>query len=96
MPNKKTFIRYFWNRLRPFIRVQLEEHGHHLDNWEEAIKKAINAEAKVIRQPIFLTKRGHQPIKSKDIEKNIKTKKLSPPSSTNTSGQAAQSGQTTA
>lgn len=46
LPNKETFISYFWNGLRLLIRAQVDGHVHKLDNWEKVIKEAINAKAK--------------------------------------------------
>ena len=50
-PNEEVLIRYFCDGLRPSIRTQTDERGRDLDTWEEAIKKAINAEAKAACQP---------------------------------------------
>ena len=44
--NEKTFIKYFWNRLRSSIRVQLDKCSCYLDTWKKLIKKAIDIEAK--------------------------------------------------
>ena len=44
-------IRYFREGLRPSIRAQLDARGRELDSWEEAIEKAIDAEAKASLQP---------------------------------------------
>ena len=50
-PNDEIMIRYFWEGLRPSIRAQLDARGRELDSWEEAIEKAIDAEAKASLQP---------------------------------------------
>ena len=47
-PNKEIMIRYFWEGLKHFVRAQLDARGKDLDSWEEAVKKAVNAEAKVL------------------------------------------------
>ena len=70
-PNEEVLIRYFRDGLRPSIRAQVDEHGRDLDIWEEAIEKAIDAEAKADRQPQCLMRdmdnrcpRGHRPAKT--------------------------------
>ena len=47
-PNEETMIRYFREGLKPFIRAQLDAQGRDLDSWEEAVEKAVNAEAKAL------------------------------------------------
>ena len=41
-------IRYFRESLRSFIWAQLDAQNRDLDSWKEVIKKAVNAEAKVL------------------------------------------------
>ena len=55
-PTERVLICYFCDGLRPSIRAQTNERGQDLDSWEEAIEKAINAEAKTARQPQSLIK----------------------------------------
>ena len=43
-------IRYFREGLRPSVRAQLDARGRDLDSWEEAVEKAVNAEAKALLQ----------------------------------------------
>lgn len=92
VPNEETLIRYFRDGLRPSIRAQLDERGRHLDNWEEAIEKAVDPEAKAARQPTSRTKeidsrcaRGHRPMRSEDSERDVEAKKPPPPSPANPS-----------
>ena len=49
-PNKEILIRHFWEGLKPCVRAQLDIRGRNQDSWEEAIRKAINAEAKALLQ----------------------------------------------
>ena len=48
--NEKIIIQYFREGLRLSIRAQFDARGRDLDFWEEAIKKAVNAEAKALLQ----------------------------------------------
>lgn len=72
----------------------MDERAWYLDNWEEAIKEAIkeaiDIEAKAAQQPTLFTKkidgqytRGYQPLKTKDFGKNVEAKKSLPSSSAN-------------
>lgn len=72
-PNEDLLIRYFRDGLRPSIRAQLDERDRDLDNWQEVIERAIDAEAKAGRQAPSLAResdarcpRGQRPIKSRD------------------------------
>ena len=49
-PNKKILIWYLCNGLRPSIQAQTDKQGWDLDTWEEAIKNAIDVEAKAACQ----------------------------------------------
>lgn len=51
--NKAALIRYFRDGLKPSIRSQNDKQGRDLDNWEEAIEKAINNEVKSARLSHF-------------------------------------------
>ena len=55
-PTEEVLICYFCDGLRPSIRAQTDERGQDLDTWEEAIEKAIDAEAKAACQPQSLMK----------------------------------------
>ena len=81
-PNKEIMIRYFWNGLRPSVRAQLDARGRDLDFWQEAIKKAVNAEAKAMLQSSSNIhemdsrySQGYKPVKKekKDSKKNKST-----------------------
>ena len=48
--NKETMIRYFRKGLRPSVWAQLDTQGRNQDSWEEAVEKAVNAEAKTLLQ----------------------------------------------
>lgn len=83
MPNKETLISYIWNGLRPLIWSQLDGRGQQLDNWEEAIKKPIDVEAKVAYQPLAFFKaidswctRRYQTLENDNYENVVKAKKL--------------------
>ncbi len=54
--NKTTLIRYFWKRLRPSIRPQLDHQKQDLDIWEEVVEKAGDIEVKANLQPPFYVK----------------------------------------
>ena len=56
-PNEEVLIWYFCNSLRPFIRAQIDKQSKERDIWKEAIKKAIDAEAKAVRQPQSLIRK---------------------------------------
>ena len=64
-------IRYFREGLRLSIRAQLDVRGRELDFWEEAVKKVVNAEAKVLLQSFSNTRN----IDSKCSQKNKPAKK---------------------
>ncbi len=73
--NETTLICYFRERLRPFIRAQLDHREQDLDGWEEVVEKAGDAEAKVNLQPPFYVRdinakcpKGHHPSAKKDKE----------------------------
>ena len=55
-PTEEVLICYFRDGLRPSIQAQADERGQDLDTWEEAIKKAIDVEAKTACQPQSLIK----------------------------------------
>lgn len=42
-PNKDVLICYFQDDLRLLIRAQMDKQSRNLDNWDEAIEKAIDA-----------------------------------------------------
>ena len=46
-------IRYFRERLRPSVRVEMEQRGGELNSFEELVKKAVDAKAKAALQLRF-------------------------------------------
>ena len=46
-------IRYFWEGLRPLVRVEMEQRGRELDSFEELVEKAVDAEAKAALRTRF-------------------------------------------
>ena len=71
--NGDILIQYFREGLRPYIRAQLDVRDRELDSWEEAIEKAVDAEAKALLQPPSGTReidakclRGYRPAKKED------------------------------
>ena len=80
--NKEIMIWCFLKGLRPSIQAQIDVRSQDLSSWEEAIKKAINAEAKAILLSSSTTRDidsrchwGNRPAKKeeKDFEKNKST-----------------------
>ncbi len=74
-PNKTTLIRYFQERLHPFIWAQLDHRGRDLDGWKEVVEKIGDVEAKANLQPPFYVRdidascpKGHCPSAKKDKE----------------------------
>ncbi len=74
-PNKITLIRYFWEGLHPSIQVQLDHQRRDLDDWEEVVEKAGDAEVKANLQPPFYVRdidtrcsKNHCPSAKKDKE----------------------------
>ena len=66
-------IRYFREGLRPSVRAQLDARGRDLDSWEEAVEKAVNAEAKAMLQSSSSTRemdsrcpQGNRPAKKEE------------------------------
>lgn len=52
--NEDLLIWYFWDYLRLYICVQINEYNKNLENWQEMFEKAINTKAKVDRQSYSL------------------------------------------
>lgn len=46
-----TIIQYFWEVLKPSIKAKINQCRRELDSFEELVKKAVKAEAKVALQP---------------------------------------------
>ena len=74
-------IQYFWKDLRPSIRAQLDVRDRDLDSWEEAVKKAVNVEAKALLQSPANTRdmdsrcsQGNNPAKKEEKDSGGKNK----------------------
>ena len=50
-PEEGTMIWYLREGLRPLVRVKMEQRGRKLDNFEEIVKKAVDAKAKAAFKP---------------------------------------------
>lgn len=50
-PSKGVLGRYFYEDLRPSIKLWIVEEGRELDGWDDLVKKATRAEAKTKLQP---------------------------------------------
>ena len=93
-------IQYFREGLRPSIRAQLDARSRDLDSWEEAVKKAVNAEAKTSLQSPASTRdmdsrcpRGNRAAKRE--EKDSKNKSTdSTPADTSSGKQSSSTQQT--
>ena len=44
--NELTMICYFWEELKPFIKVEMEQQDREFINFEEIVQRIVNAEAK--------------------------------------------------
>ena len=55
-PTKPTMLRYFWVGLKPSILAELENQDLELESFNQMIKKAIDAEAKLALQSRSSTK----------------------------------------
>ena len=93
-------IRCFREGLRPSIRAQLDARGRDLDSWEEAVEKAVNAEAKALLQSSASTRdmdsrcpRGNRPARKE--EKDSKNKSADSASADTSSGKQSSSTQQT-
>ena len=54
-PENGTMIRYFREGLCPSIKVEMEQRGRELDNFEKLVQTVVNAEAKAALQPCSYT-----------------------------------------
>ena len=86
-------IQYFRKGLRPSVWAQLNARGRDLDSWEEAIKKAVNAEAKTLLQSSTSTcnmnsrcPQGNRPIKKDKKDSGGKNKSTDSASANTSSG----------
>ena len=67
-PDKLTMIRYFWEGLKPSIKVEMEQQDRASTSFEEMVQRAVNAEAKaglrsstMVRDLDARCPRGHRP-----------------------------------
>lgn len=83
-PIDNILIPYFWDGLRLFIHVQLDEKNHNLDNWQAVVKQVVCAKAKTAWQnPWFVRKSdtcclyGYRQVNNEEFkdQKNSKAKK---------------------
>ena len=49
-PTEDVLCRYFYEGLRPSIRLWIDEEGRELDGWDSLVKRATRAEAKATMQ----------------------------------------------
>ena len=101
-PNEEIMFQYFREGLRLSIRAQLDARGRDLDSWEEAVEKAVNAEAKAMLQSSASTRdmdsrcpRGNRPAKKEDKDSSGKNKSTDSPSADTSSGKQSSSTQQT-
>ena len=47
VPDKLTMIRYFWEGLKPSIKVKKEQQNRVSTSFKEMMQKTVNVEAKV-------------------------------------------------
>ena len=92
-PNKETIIRYFREGLKPSVRAQLDTRGRNQDSWEEAVEKAVNAEAKALLQSSASIcdmdsrcPRGNRPARKEEKDSGGKNKSTDSPSADTSSG----------
>ena len=57
---KPIMLKYFWKDLKPSILAELEHRDFELENFNQMIKKAVNAKAKLALQPCSSTKKIDQ------------------------------------
>lgn len=57
---ENVFIWFLPDGLKPSITVQIEQQRWKLENWENVVKKTINAEAKTNFLPAFITRKIDQ------------------------------------
>ena len=100
--NKEIMIRCFQERLRLSIQAQLDARSRDLDSWEEAVKKAVNAEAKALLQSSASTRdmdsrcpRGNRPTRKEKKDSSGKNKSTdSVPADTSSGKQSSSTQQT--
>ena len=72
-PTGQIMIRCFLEGLKPSVRAQMDTRGRDLNSWEEAVEKAVNAEAKAMLQSSASTRnidsrclRGNRPARKEE------------------------------
>ena len=95
-------IRYFREGLRPSVQAQLDTRGRNHDSWEEAVEKAVNAEAKALLQSSASIRdmdsrcpRGNRPARKEEKDSGGKNKSTDSPSTDTSSGKQSSSTQQT-
>ena len=95
-------IRYFREGLRPSVRAQLDTRGRNYDSWEEAVEKAVNAEAKALLQSFSSIRdmdsrypRRNRPARKEEKNSGRKNKSTDSPSADTPSGKQSSSTQQT-
>ena len=80
-PTGRIMIRCFLEGLKPSVRAQMDTQSRDLDSWEEAVEKAVNAEAKAMLQSSASTRdidsrcpRGNRPAKKEKKDSSGKNK----------------------
>ena len=53
-------IWYFWEGLRPLVRVKIKQYGRELNSFEETVEKAVNVKAKAALRPRSYTRNTDQ------------------------------------
>lgn len=72
-PDESYLIRFFRDSLRPSIKVQIENNGKELHDWENLVQKTIKAEAKASLLPPSMLRETDQRIaRGKRPAKNTK------------------------
>ena len=49
-------LRYFWEGLKSSVLAELEHQNLELENFDQMVRKAVNAKAKLALRPHFSTK----------------------------------------
>ena len=61
-PTESFMVRYFEKRLKPSIKVEMDQDTIHLDDYEELVAKTVRAMAKAGLQPSFYVRETHQQV----------------------------------
>ena len=86
-------IRCFLEGLKPSVWAQMDTRGRDLNSWEEAVEKAVNAEAKAMLQSSASTRdmdsrcpRGNRPARKEEKDSGGKNKSTDSASADTSSG----------